>query len=57
LERCPDNGIIRFKRSVGLAVLSGNLQILGAKLQKQAVKKMQRKKELLQDHAVLPLSF
>lgn len=44
LDLCPDHGIIGFKRYVGLAVLSRNLQILGAKLQKRAIKKIQRRK-------------
>ncbi len=44
LDRCPDHGIIGFKRYVGLAVLSRNLQILGAMLQKRAIKKLQRRK-------------
>ena len=42
LDRCPDHGITGFKRYIGLAVLSRNLQILGALLQKRAIKKMQR---------------
>jgi hypothetical protein len=42
LDRCPDHGIIGFKRYVGLAVLSRNLQLLGAKLQKRAIKKIQQ---------------
>lgn len=44
LDRCPDHGIIGFKRYVGLAVLSRNLQLLGAKLQKRAIKKIQQRK-------------
>ncbi len=44
LDRCPDHGVIGFKRYVGLAVLSRNLQILGAKLQKRAIKKIQQRK-------------
>ena len=48
LDRCPDHGIIGFKRYVGLAVLSRNLQLLGAKLQKRAIKKMQQRKRAAQ---------
>jgi hypothetical protein len=45
LDRCRDHGIYGFKRHVGLAVLSRNLQILGARLQSRALKKIQRKKK------------
>ena len=45
LDRCPDHGIIGFKRYVGLAVLSRNLQILGVLLQKRAVRKMKQRKK------------
>ncbi len=44
LDRCPDHGIVGFKRYVGLAVLSRNLQLIGAKLQSRAVKKIQQRK-------------
>lgn len=42
LDRCPDHGIIGFKRYVALAVLARNLQILGAKIQKKARKHLKR---------------
>lgn len=42
LDRCPDHGIIGFKRYVALAVLARNLQILGAKIQKKARKRLKR---------------
>jgi hypothetical protein len=45
LDRCPDHGIHGFRRYVGLAVLSRNIQKLGAMLQKQRIKKMQRRKK------------
>jgi transposase, IS5 family len=45
LDRCPDHGLHGFKRYVGLAVLSRNIQKLGATLQKQTIKKTQRRKE------------
>ena len=45
LDRCPDHGIIGFKRYVGLAVLSRNLQLIGAKLQKRAIKKIQQRRK------------
>ncbi len=40
LDRRPDHGIIGFKRYVALAVLARNLQILGAKIQKKALKRL-----------------
>lgn len=45
LDRCPDHGLHGFRRYVGLAVLSRNIQILGARLQQQTLKKMRRRKE------------
>lgn len=45
LDRCPDHGHHGFKRYVGLAVLSRNIQKLGAMLQQQTIKKMQRRKK------------
>ncbi len=44
LDRCPDHGIIGFKRYVALAVLARNIQILGAYIQKKELKKLQRKR-------------
>ncbi len=45
LDRCPDHGIHGFRRYVGLAVLSRNIQKLGAMLQKQRIKKLKRFKK------------
>lgn len=45
LDRCPDHGLHGFRRYVGLAVLSRNIQKLGATLQKQAIKEMKRRKK------------
>jgi len=42
LDRCPDHGIIGFKRYVALAVLARNLQILGAKIQKKVRERLNR---------------
>ena len=42
LDRCPDHGIIGFKRYVALAVLARNIQILGAKIQQKALKRLMR---------------
>ncbi len=44
LDRCPDHGIIGFKRYVGLAVLARNIQKLGAVMRKKELKKFQRKR-------------
>jgi hypothetical protein len=43
LDRCPDHSIIGFKRYVALAVLARNIQILGAKIQKKAQKRLRRR--------------
>jgi hypothetical protein len=45
LDRCPDHGLDGFSRYVGLAVLSRNIQKLGAVLQEQTVKKIERRKK------------
>ena len=45
LDRCPDRGLHGFKRYVGLAVLSRNIQKIGSILQNQTIKKMQRRKK------------
>lgn len=42
LDRCRDHGLYGFKRYVSLAVLARNLQIIGAGMQKRALKKLQR---------------
>ena len=44
LDRCPDHGIVGFKRYVGLAVLARNIQILGAKIQQKELKRIRRQK-------------
>ncbi len=46
LDRCRDHGLGGFKRYVALAVLSRNLQIIGANLQKRALEKLQRSKKV-----------
>jgi hypothetical protein len=43
LDRCPDHSIIGFKRYVALAVLARNIQILGAKIQKKARKRLRQR--------------
>jgi transposase, IS5 family len=45
LDRCPDRGIHAFKRYVALAIVARNIQRLGAVLQKQEQKRLQRKKK------------
>ena len=42
LDRCPDHGIIGFKRYVSLAVLARNLQIIGTHIQQKEFKRFQR---------------
>ncbi len=42
LDRCPDRGLVHFKRYVALAVVGRNLQKLGAILQAGALKQLQR---------------
>jgi len=42
LDRCPDQGLHRFKRYVSLAVLARNIQILGHVIQQKKLKKQQR---------------
>jgi len=43
LDRCPDHSIIGFKRYIALAVLARNIQILGAKIQEKARKRLRRR--------------
>ena len=43
LDRCPDKGIERFKKYVGLAVLTRNIQILGNIIQQKELKKQKRR--------------
>ena len=42
LDRCPDSGILGFKRYVSLSVLARNLQIIGHHIQQKELKKLQR---------------
>ncbi len=42
LDRCPDHGIERFRRYVGLAVLARNLQILGHIIQQKELRRRKR---------------
>ena len=44
LDRCPDHGIVGFKRYVALAVLARNIQILGAKIRQKELKRQKRRK-------------
>jgi transposase, IS5 family len=45
LDRCPDHGIVGFKRYVSLAVLARNIQILGANVQRKEQERLHREKE------------
>jgi IS5 family transposase len=47
LDKCPDHGIEGFERYVGLAVLSRNIQKLGAEIRKQEQLKNKRKQKRL----------
>ena len=40
LDRCPDHGLYGFKRYVSLAVLSRNIQIIGAIVRKKSLKRI-----------------
>lgn len=42
LDRCPDHGLLGFKRYVSLAVLARNLQIIGHHIQQKELKRIQR---------------
>nr|WP_320040079.1 ISNCY family transposase [uncultured Desulfobacter sp.] len=42
LDRCPDSGILGFKRYVSLSILARNLQIIGHHIQQKELKKLQR---------------
>jgi len=44
LDRCPDHGLIGFKRYVSLSVLARNLQIIGHHIQQKELKLIQRRK-------------
>jgi len=43
LDRCPDKGIERFKKYVGLAVLARNIQIFGNIIQQKELKRQKRR--------------
>ena len=43
LDRCPDHGIIGFKRYVAISVLARNIQNLGAKIREKELKRQRRK--------------
>jgi transposase, IS5 family len=45
LDRCPDHGLAGFKRYISLAVLARNIQILGAKIQKQEKERLRREEK------------
>ena len=45
LDRCPDNGIVGFKRYVALAVLARNIQILGHIVQQKELKRQKRNRK------------
>jgi len=47
LDKCPDHGVDGFERYVGLAVLSRNIQKLGAEIRKQEQLKNNRKQKRL----------
>ncbi len=44
LDRCPDHGIVGFKRYVALAVLARNIQILGSKIRLKELKRQKQRK-------------
>lgn len=48
LDRCPDHGIVGFRRYVSLAVVARNIQILGDIVQEKEVKRINRFKLLRQ---------
>ena len=48
LDRCPDHGIVGFKRYVALAVVARNIQILGDMIQQKELKHQKRREKLKQ---------
>ena len=46
LDRCPDHGLVGFKRYVALAVLARNIQILGNIIQQRELKRQKRREKL-----------
>jgi len=53
LDRCPDHGIVGFKRYVALAVLARNIQILGEKIRQKELKRQKRRNHAEQDRYCL----
>jgi hypothetical protein len=53
LDRCPDHGLCGFKRYVSLAVLSRNIQIIGAIVRKKSLKRIKCRRKRTVD---LPLA-
>jgi hypothetical protein len=49
LDRCPDHGIGGFKRYVALAVLSRNIQLLGAMIREKELERQKRRRQAEQD--------
>jgi hypothetical protein len=45
LDRCRDHGLYGFKRYVGLAVLSRNIQIIGAFVRQKSLKRIKRQQK------------
>ena len=45
LDRCPDHGIIGFKRYAALAVLARNIQILGSIVQQKQLQRLKRREK------------
>lgn len=45
LDQCPDHGIDGFKRYVALAIVSRNIQRIGAILQKREQRKIEKQKK------------
>jgi hypothetical protein len=48
LDRCPDHGLIGFKRYVALAVVARNLQTLGTIVQKKELRRQKRRQKFVQ---------
>ena len=44
LDKCPDHGLVGFKRYVAMAVVARNIQRLGAVLRQQEQEAAQRKR-------------
>ena len=57
LDRCPDHGIIGFKRYVSIAVLARNIQILGNIIHQKELKREKRRKKYRETIAKKKLRF